>query len=130
MPLRIWMPSCAAGPLNTAACPSRILSLLTPCASAPFVASAGRSAAAAITKVLVMVIPLLASNRQKVHVSHELGHVELLPNLARFVLVFGALPCGGRLCRLTRLPGLRIAQAERAVDQQRGADAIARRDQQ
>ena len=30
MPLRIWMPSCAAGPENTAAWPIRILSGVTP----------------------------------------------------------------------------------------------------
>src|SRR5262245_7768866 len=132
MPLRIWMPSCAAGPLNTAACPSRILSFVTPCADASIgTKSAGSSAAAAVTiSFLVMVILLLACDRQEIRVPHELGHVELLPRLACLVLVLGALPCGGRRRRLSRLPGLGVAQAERAVDQQRRADAIARRDEE
>src|SRR5262245_13663960 len=126
MPLRIWMPSCAAGPLNTAACPSTILSLLTPCAAA----IAGTSASVAI-KVLVMFLSSSSvADHQKTLVPRELGHVELLPHLARFVFVFGALPRRRRLRRLARLPRFRIAQAERGVDEQRRADPVTRRDQQ
>src|SRR6185295_8580064 len=102
MPLRIWMPSCAAGPLNTAACPSTILSPVTPCASV----RPGRSAAAAVT-IKVLVIELSSSSaadRQEIRIPYQLGHVELLPHPARLVFVFRAQPCRRRLRRLARLP--------------------------
>src|SRR5258708_25792604 len=123
MPLRIWMPSCAAGPLNTAACPSRTLSPVTPCARE----SPGKSAAAATTIQVLICLSSSpsAADRQEIRVPHALSHVELLPRPARFVLVFGAQPCRRRLCRLARLPRRRVAPAERAGDQQRGPHPLA-----
>src|SRR6266851_9738647 len=69
-------------------------------------------------------------NGQKIRVAHELRHVELLPHDARFILVFGAQPGSVAARELARPPLRRIAQSQRAVDQQRGRSAEALREEQ
>src|SRR4051812_19236521 len=139
MPLRICRPSCAAGPENTAAWPSRILSLVTPTsAAAP---SWGSTIASPVSRrrasfAVMNLLPFLSSRTycKKILMLHELREVELLPAPPVLVRMFGLQPrlgarrrsAGGR----RRLELRRVAQAERAVDEQRAAHAEALADQQ
>src|SRR5262245_57868222 len=102
MPLRIWMPSCEAGPVNTAAWPSSSLSANTPgccCADAGATAAAAAvapaRARAATTSFLCMGSSSSGTHCQKIRVSHELRHVELFPGPAVRILELPAQP-GGR----------------------------------
>src|SRR5688572_22951054 len=113
MPLRIWMPSCAAGPEKTAAWPSRTRSFVTPCASAAWDSAAAKTNA----RFLIMLVSSDA-HREELGVLHQLRQVQLLPLPAVPVGVLRAGP-GARLAR-GGLQLRRIAQPERAVHQQRG----------
>src|SRR5688572_22304449 len=113
MPLRIWMPSCAAGPEKTAAWPSRMRSWVTPCAAA-----AAGSAAARIRMRFFFMVLLLDGHREEIGVLCQLRQVELLPLPAVGIGVLRARP--GRRIALDglQLPG--VAQPEGAVYEQRG----------
>src|SRR4026209_1624589 len=102
MPFLIWTPSCAAGPLNTAACPRMILSDVTPCANA-----ACENSAAPMISSFFMLDP----HSKKVRVLHPLHHVEFLPHPALGIGVLRARP--RRQPALAPLELRRIAQAER-----------------
>src|SRR5688572_23304843 len=119
MPLRIWMPSCAAGPLNTAAWPSRILSGVTPCENAGC-----ETSAATISKSFFISDPY----SEKVRVLGELREVELAPHPALGVDVLRPNP--GRQLGLLALELRRVAQAERPIDEQRGAEPEALAEEQ
>src|SRR5882672_2000601 len=131
MPLRIWMPSCAAGPLKTAAWPTRMLLAVTPvCAPA---SGASPSARVKVNRVRVIgSSPPSVSDHQEALVAHQRRDVELLPCRARLVDVLRPQPrrrAGRGLLALARLHLGRVAQAERAADEQRGRHAEAVRDE-
>src|SRR5688572_11788788 len=125
MPFRIWMPSCAAGPLNTAAWPSLILSAVTPVCASTTNGLQASVPAAVMRKIRLMLLSPSNRYRQKLFVAHERAHVELAPAAAVLVLVLGAQPRRALARRLARAQLGGIAQAERAIHQQRGCAAEA-----
>src|SRR5918999_4551978 len=124
MPFRIWMPSCAAGPLNTAAWPSLILSAVTPVSA---FANTGAQAIAMLRRMRLIVISPSNCYRQKLFVAHQRADIELAPAPAVLVFVFGAQPRRALAARLARAQLGGIAQPERAVHEQRrrAAEALA-----
>src|SRR5919106_4565509 len=119
MPLRIWMPSWAAGPLNTAAWPRRILSAVTPGSAA---ARPGRSERT--RRMCFMGFPSKC-DRQELRIADEPLDVELAPARARVVFVLRAQPRRALSRRLARAQVRGVAQAERALDEERGGAAKA-----
>src|SRR5687767_6427039 len=121
MPLRIWMPSCAAGPLNTAAWPRTMRSRVT-----PFSASAKRgNKAAAVARMSAVRIFTSVSNAKKFGMAYQLRYIQLLPLAAGIVVVFRAQPPLAARRRLARAQLRGIAQPERAIDEQRRGAAKA-----
>src|SRR4051812_3826185 len=118
MPLRIWVPSWAAGPVKTAACPSRILSAVTPgccCAAAGSTMSAPNA-----KTIFFMGYPSSShTDRQKIRMPHQLRHVKLLPRLSLCVVELAALPSRRLAARGARRQLVGITQPERAIDEQR-----------
>src|SRR6185503_5005695 len=115
----IWMPSSAAGPVSATDWPSRILSGVTPCENAGCDASA-----ATISRIFF----ILDSHSEKIRVLRKLRQIELFPEPALRVDVLRADPGGEPAVPALELR--RIAQSERAVDQQSRAEAKPIADQQ
>ena len=122
MPLRIWMPSCAAGPLNTAAWPSTILFGVTP--DPRRAASDGNRASARTTST---------GKQRLVHSAHLQERCVLARVPRRRAPSSAGRPRRSYWARSQRWARLAaadvncsgIAQAERAFDQQRRAAAEA-----
>src|SRR5207302_7002959 len=124
------MPSCAAGPVSATDWPSTTLSLVTPFSAT---AHCGSSTARAIrigrTQFLSM-RALSDSHVEEFRLLDQAWQVPLLPRPAFRIGIFGPDPgCPRRVAR-ARLQLRGVAQPERAVHQERAADAEALADEQ